>query len=349
MRKIQKNKGITLIALVITIIIMLIIVAVTISLTVRGNLFEYAGDATSKTIEAKEYEQLDIVKMAWKVESETNNDAQIEVFLENEKNIGSIDDYTDLGGGHYTIQKNGYERPIAGEYYFYIYHSSDNTVETIKQKADTTFNIYSKSKKGRLYGGYYSDYAGKGSYTGDGVEIKDGTEIAYNGMNVAWEVGKIYYEDGKAMHPEEGATYYIKEVPTYYLNLYNHNTKTGKQIVNMYFLAGLDDYYYSEAGFLVNTKDNKEVGGVVPSLTVSTGTSSVMLKANTVFRRQGITEGGYLSWKELTDYLEINGTMKICAYWITADGVLVSGTDIRLYEFNDGTTTNVRYTNLDKF
>ena len=44
-----KNKGITLIALVITIIVMLILVTVTITMAVNGKLFEYAGKATSDT------------------------------------------------------------------------------------------------------------------------------------------------------------------------------------------------------------------------------------------------------------------------------------------------------------
>ena len=52
----NSNKGITLIALVITIIVMLILVAVTITMAVNGGLFGYAGEAASKTNEAKDAE-----------------------------------------------------------------------------------------------------------------------------------------------------------------------------------------------------------------------------------------------------------------------------------------------------
>ena len=45
----KKNKGITLIALVITIIVMLILVAVTINLAVNGGLFGYAKNASEQT------------------------------------------------------------------------------------------------------------------------------------------------------------------------------------------------------------------------------------------------------------------------------------------------------------
>lgn len=52
----RQEKGITLIALVITIIVMLILVGVTITIAVNGGLFDYAKHAATKTNEAKEYE-----------------------------------------------------------------------------------------------------------------------------------------------------------------------------------------------------------------------------------------------------------------------------------------------------
>ena len=53
----MKNKGITLIALIITIIVMLILVAVTITMAVNGGLFGYAGNAARDTELAKQEEQ----------------------------------------------------------------------------------------------------------------------------------------------------------------------------------------------------------------------------------------------------------------------------------------------------
>ena len=50
------NRGITLIALVITIIVMIILVSVTISIAVNGGLFSYAGKAAKDTEEAKQDE-----------------------------------------------------------------------------------------------------------------------------------------------------------------------------------------------------------------------------------------------------------------------------------------------------
>ena len=56
-KELKTNKGITLIALVITIIVMLILVGVTISTAVNGGLFEYAGRAVSETNKALKAEQ----------------------------------------------------------------------------------------------------------------------------------------------------------------------------------------------------------------------------------------------------------------------------------------------------
>ena len=57
MKKLNKQKGITLIALVVTIIVMLILVAVTISMAINGGLFEKAGKATGDTKNAMNAEQ----------------------------------------------------------------------------------------------------------------------------------------------------------------------------------------------------------------------------------------------------------------------------------------------------
>ena len=54
--RINKNNGITLIALVITIIVMLILVAVTINMAVNGGLFGYAAKAVKDTGKAKNQE-----------------------------------------------------------------------------------------------------------------------------------------------------------------------------------------------------------------------------------------------------------------------------------------------------
>lgn len=83
MLKNRQEKGITLIALVITIIVMLILVAVTISMAVNGGLFEYAGKAVGDTNNAiREEQQL----------------ASGKVTIDN-KVYNSIDEYLETKGG----------------------------------------------------------------------------------------------------------------------------------------------------------------------------------------------------------------------------------------------------------
>ena len=56
-QKLKNNKGITLIALIITIIVMLILVAVTVTVALNGGLFSTAKQAASGTQREAEREE----------------------------------------------------------------------------------------------------------------------------------------------------------------------------------------------------------------------------------------------------------------------------------------------------
>ena len=56
-KELKKQRGITLVALVMTIIIMLILVAVTVNLAIEGGLFNYAKSASKETTKEKNMEQ----------------------------------------------------------------------------------------------------------------------------------------------------------------------------------------------------------------------------------------------------------------------------------------------------
>ena len=79
----RNEKGITLIALVITIIVMLILVGVTINLVATGGLFNYARDAKTQT-EAKIAEESDLVNVD--IEKAVQGEPQIITFY-----IGSLE------------------------------------------------------------------------------------------------------------------------------------------------------------------------------------------------------------------------------------------------------------------
>lgn len=80
----KNNKGITLIALVITIIVMLILVGVTIKVATEGKIFTYASNAVKET------------KLAQRTEQEILNG----IFTTDEIKYNSIDDF--IGGATLT-------------------------------------------------------------------------------------------------------------------------------------------------------------------------------------------------------------------------------------------------------
>ena len=352
MNFLRLNKGITLIALIITIIVMLILVMVTINLSVKGDLFNYSKKATLDTKEAKVMEELETVKMSWEIEKNIDDDATIATFLASEKENGIIDDYTEIGEGQYYIEKDGYQKRIQGERYvtFYVYHASDNTVEEFTLRDDRTFNIFALTKEGLLYGGYFSDYYGKGSYAGDGVEVFDGTEIAYDGTNSEWVEGDAFTENGTAMHPQDGVTYYLKELPTRYLKQYPIYTyNRGDRIMRtLYVFTALDDLCYDDLGSFINeTTNRKRFYGIDKPLTINHSSGPVTYSTESCF---GFEDGGYIALIDFTPYLAANTSVKTTPYYVTKDGITVSGTaDIRIYSFGNLTIDEYTYTRISSF
>ena len=150
-----------------------------------------------------------------------------------------------------------YNKSVLHGDFFYVYHSSDNTVEkiyaddtrVIKTVDDATgnisytFNIATETKAGYIYGGYYQSYNGNEvTVEGDGAltfETKDysfETALAYvtdpnlggdwadddagqpyMGNGEWWKNDTAYTDNGMAFVPEMNTVYYLKEVPEAYL------------------------------------------------------------------------------------------------------------------------------------
>ena len=108
----NKNKGITLIALVITMIIMLILIAVTINLAIDGGLLNYAKHGASETEIAKDKDLISSALGSWGVEKYTGTKTLREV-LNNEFGAENVNE-TDYGvevtmpsGKTYIISDDG--------------------------------------------------------------------------------------------------------------------------------------------------------------------------------------------------------------------------------------------------
>lgn len=166
-----------------------------------------------------------------------------------------VDGYVSANSSSKAIFKNW-----AGS--FYVYHSSDNTIEKIsfadeRVKATYTadgynfaFNIAEETKANNLYGGYYKSYDGakltdaeiigsdqytvdsnavKYTYAADrsnGLWISDTEATKYDGSKAEqWDKTKYYDETGLAINAKADTVYYLKEVPSNkYLQPYTHYT-----------------------------------------------------------------------------------------------------------------------------
>ena len=106
--KLNKSKGITLIALVITIIILLILAGISISALTQTGLFGKAKQAEQKSNMADAKEKITLIEYEWQLESASNPKATLESFLNEKVADKTIDEYKKLDNGNYEVYVNGY-------------------------------------------------------------------------------------------------------------------------------------------------------------------------------------------------------------------------------------------------
>ncbi len=243
---------------------------------------------------------------------------------------------------------------------FYVYHSGvagDGNLETVAvPKNNGTYDLTKNLTTNTLYGGYYLNYAGKGTYADNGVKGENG--VVYTGMNYDWSAtgDQVQTVNGKEMTPTPRETYYIKEVPVYYLlNYYQLNyMRTDEQkLMSMYLISAIDDLNYKETGFTITQGNEKaKVASSVTFQNAATG-KKVTLKANTVFKAKGITGTGsendkltYYDLTKNTTFFKADSSFSVRPYWKTPDGILVNGVSTR--EIKIETLTRKGVTKIDK-
>jgi hypothetical protein len=236
---------------------------------------------------------------------------------------------------------------------FQIYHSgldSDSrapVIETIpidRKLTDGGYNLAAKTTEGCLYGGYY--IAKEGGFQPP-AEV-NGVRKAYDGTNWTWKNAET--ECGLGMTPVGGEMYYIKEVPSdKFLLPYLHYTYTlnSGAMANAWLISNFDDANYKQLGFVV-VQDNKQAR-VVGQLTISAenGGRTIVLKPSVIW---GV-DSGYLSYREVFNAktgvnLIADGT-SILNYWVTLDGVLVTGRTLRTIHNNGNNVLNGNLTVTD--
>lgn len=190
-----------------------------------------------------------------------------------------------------------------------------------------TVDLTTKVPNGYLYGGSFSN--------------KECT--------TAWNYGT---ESAKSFHPQSGATYYIWEAPDVYLvpkSLSLSKTIDGQpNVIGFYLLTGVDRLYYQSAGFDVTDGDGKAIsitdvgesgsvalnggsGKVYQSLTTvyTNGTSDTYKPGEGVFKP--LSASSYLACFSVPESAWAAKDKKVVftPYWITLDGMKVTGTTTR--------------------
>lgn len=201
-----------------------------------------------------------------------------------------------------------------------------------------TVDLTTKVPNGYLYGGSFSDPACK----------------------TPWSYGT---ESAKLFHPQNGATYYIWEAPDVYLvpkSLSLSKTIDGQpNVIGFYLLTGVDRLYYQSAGFdvtdgsgnSISITDVGEAGGtalnggsgkVYQSLTTvyTNGSSDTYKPGEGVFKP--LSASSYLACFSVPSDAWAAKDKKVVftPYWITLDGMKVTGTTTRTCQ-SDGPGSRV--------
>ena len=190
-----------------------------------------------------------------------------------------------------------------------------------------TVDLTTKVPNGYLYGGSFSN--------------KECT--------TAWNYGT---ESAKSFHPQSGATYYIWEAPDVYLvpkSLSLSKTIDGQpNVIGFYLLTGVDRLFYQSAGFDVTDGDGNSISitdvGEAGGTALNGGSGKVYQSLTTVYTNGSsdtYTPGaGVFAPLSASSYLACfsvpsdawaakDRKVVFTPYWITLDGMKVTGTTTR--------------------
>ena len=227
--------------------------------------------------------------------------------------------------------------------YFYVFHSSDCTVEKIPMptSAETKYNLTTLVKGDYLYGGYYSDYGKKGNYDIENPAefisaVPNSTE--YVGGIGPWKAANaIKTAKGTEMVPEAGKTYFLKEVPSAFLKsilyvIYDaKNVTTPNLIVHNYLIADVDDNNYNDIGlFATNISTGSRIKLATSYSIVDTFNNKTDKINAATF---GATKGYVAVWKPDLATKDFD----LVPYFVTPDGVTVEGAKVRSITWGNGT------------
>lgn len=198
---------------------------------------------------------------------------------------------------------------------FHVYYQS--TGQAVDYDMADTFNAASQVHAGYLYGGLYQDETFS-------HPLADNT-------------------CGLSITPVADMTYYVKEVSDDYLKQKVLHIVNGQKVVQrIYMITAVDGINYQRVGFVMSntevenpTLDSNEVLTEI-KLYKADGTLSATYTVADLF--PNLPEDSLLQVLQYPGEIEVNGDFDFASYYITPDGVRVTGTAIRTVNFGDGTT-----------
>ena len=223
---------------------------------------------------------------------------------------------------------------------FTLVHGSNGKTETLDVSTD--FDLTETVAEGYLYGGAFLDAA----YT---------TPVTYSGL-----------ENALCFTPEAGKAYYIREVPNTYLqpkslSLSKHKDATTVDVIGFYLMSVVDGLNYREAGFDATANGQPIELSSVEEADVTLGGSAyaklyIRFTNGTEWNLTANSEtfgnlSGYLTCLEVPKeyWTEADTEISFTPYWITMDGVKVTGTATRTCRYEGiGPDTDPKYSKIGK-
>lgn len=223
---------------------------------------------------------------------------------------------------------------------FKVAHVQNGTVVQTDTHAVTEhFDLTAQVLTGHLYGGAFS------------------TEACGAGSVQSFAAG----QNAMDFTPEAGATYYIWEPSNVYLAPRNYNVwqhvyggSNGERgVIATYLLTTIDRTLYQEVGFLsggssyVSEKDGASIAyGVVNANKGSKLYQQLFVRDGSLNATEGIEatsrDDGYIGLYRWTDgaFYQKDAAFSFQPYWITLDGIRVTGTSVRTCTYRGTGTTD---------
>ena len=223
---------------------------------------------------------------------------------------------------------------------FKVAHVQNGTVVQTDTHAVTEhFDLTAQVLTGHLYGGAFSAEA-------CGADSVQSFAAGQNAMDFT---------------PEAGATYYIWEPSDVYLAPRNYNVwqhvyggSNGERgVIATYLLTTIDRTLYQEVGFLsggssyVSEKDGASIAyGVVNANKGSKLYQQLFVRDGSLNATEGIAatsrDDGYIGLYRWTDgaFYQKDAAFSFQPYWITLDGIRVTGTSVRTCTYRGTGTTD---------